>query len=64
MINGIPGERHLLPAQSPDFPPLLTVLWEEDGYWYTVMGYLDGPITEEFLLEVAASLRLPEERSG
>ena len=64
MINGIPGERHLLPAQSPDFPPLLTVLWEEDGYWYTVMGNLDGPITEEFLLEVAASLRFPEESSG
>ena len=64
MINGIPGERHLLPAQSPDFPPLLSFLWEEGGYWYTIDGYLDGPITEEFLLEVAASLRLPEERSG
>ena len=64
MINGIPGERHLLPAQSPDFQPLLSFLWEEGGYWYTIDGYLDGPITEEFLLEVAASLRLPEERSG
>ena len=64
MINGIPGERHLLPAQSPDFQPLLSFLWEEGGYWYTVMGLLDGPITEEFLLEVAASLRLPEESSG
>ena len=54
----------MLPAQSPDFPPLLSFLWEEGGYWYTIDGYLDGPITEEFLLEVAASLRLPEERSG
>ena len=60
MINGIPGERHL----SPDFPPLLSFLWEEGGYWYTIDGYLDGPITEEFLLEVASSLRFPEESSG
>ena len=64
VINGIPGERSLRPAIPPDFPPLLTFLWEEDGYWYTVMGFLDGPITEEFLLEVAASLRFPEESSG
>ncbi len=64
MINGIPGERSLRPAIPPDFPPLLTLLWEEEGYWYTVMGFLDGPITEEFLLEVAASLRLPEDGSG
>ena len=56
VINGIPGERSLRPAIPPDFPPLLTLLWEEDGYWYTVMGFLDGPITEEFLMEVAASL--------
>ena len=64
MINGIAGERHLLPSQSPDFPPLLSFLWEEGGYWYTIDGYLHGPITEEFLLEVAASLRLPEDGSG
>ena len=36
MINGIPGERHLLPARPPDFPPLLVLLWEEDGYWFTL----------------------------
>ena len=64
MINGIPGERRLRPAIPPDFPPLLTLLWEEGGYWYAIMGFLDGPITEEFLLEVAASLRFPEESSG
>ena len=64
MINGIPGERSLRPAISPDFPPLLTLLWEEEGYWYTVMGFLGGPITEEFLLEVAASINLPEDGSG
>ena len=57
VINGIPGQRRLRPAMPPDFPPLLTLLWEEDGYWYTVMGFLDGPITEEFLLDVAASLQ-------
>ena len=64
MINGIPGERRLRPAIPPDFQPLLTLLWEEGGYWYAIMGFLDGPITEEFLLEVAASLRFPEESSG
>ena len=64
MINGIPGERHLRPAIPPDFPPLLVFLWEEEGYWYTIDGYLHGPITEEFLLEVAAFLRFPEESSG
>ena len=63
-INGIQGERHLRPARPPDFPPLLSFLWEEDGYWYTIDGFLHGPITEEFLLEVAASLRFPEESSG
>ena len=64
MINGIPGERRLRPAMPPDFPPLLTLLWEEDGYWYTVMGFLGGPITEEFLLEVAASLELRDAVAG
>ena len=63
-INGIQGERHLRPARPPDFPPLLSFLWEEDGYWYTIDGFLHGPITEEFLLEVAASLQVPEEGSG
>ncbi len=56
IINGALGERHLLPARPPDFPPLLTLLWKQDGYWFTVSGFLDGPITEEFLLKVAASL--------
>ena len=67
MINGIAGERLLELGSPPDFPPLLSFLsflWEEDGYWYTISGFLDGPITEEFLLEVAASLRLPEESFG
>ena len=52
------------PAIPPDFPPLLNFLWEEGGYWYVVYGFLHGPITEEFLLEVAASLELRETVSG
>lgn len=63
IINGALGERHLLPARPPDFPPLLTLLWKQDGYWFTVSGFLDGPITEEFLLKVAASLHIPDEGS-
>lgn len=58
IINGIPGERRLRPEQPPEFPPLLTLLWEEGGHWYKIMGFLQGPITEEFLLEVAASLQV------
>ncbi len=64
MINGIEGERHLRPAVPPEFPPLLTFAWEEDGYWYSIYGFLSGPITEEFLLEVAASLEFREDGSG
>ena len=56
IINGIPGSRYLRPAIPPRLPPLLVFLWDEDGYWFTIAGFLDGPITEEFLLEVAASL--------
>ena len=62
VINGIPGERYLRPAIPPEFPPLLVFLWEEDGYWFTISGFLGGPITEEFLLEVAASLELRDEQ--
>ena len=58
IINGIPGERRLRPEQPPEVPPLLTLLWEEGGHWYKIMGFLQGPITEEFLLEVAASLQV------
>ena len=57
IINGIPGER-LVDHQG------LTLLWEENGYWFTIFGVLHGPITEEFLLEVAASLELRENGSG
>ena len=57
MINGILGERYLRPAIPPDLPPLLVFFWEEDGYWFTISGFLGGPITEELLLEVAASLQ-------
>ena len=64
VIDGVVGERVLLPARPPDSPPLLTLSWEEDGYWFTVSGYLHGPITEEFLLKVAASLQFPEDSSG
>ena len=60
VINGIAGERSLRPARPPDLPPLLTLLWEEDGYWFTISGFLRDTITEEFLLEVAASLKLSE----
>ncbi len=62
VINGIPGERYLRPAIPPEFPPLLVFLWEEDGYWFTISGFLGGPITEEFLLEVAASLELRDDQ--
>ncbi len=64
VINGFPGERELLPERPPDLPPLLSLLWEEDGYWYSIYGFLGGPITEEFLLEVAASLEFREDGSG
>ena len=63
-INGIPGERRLRPEQPPEVPPLLTLLWEEGGHWYKIMGFLQGPITEEFLLEVAVSLQVIEYSSS
>ena len=61
VINGFPGERMLDPERPPDFPQGLTLLWKQDGYWFTVFGFLHGPVTEEFLLKVAASLRIPNE---
>ena len=64
VINGLPGERELLTDPPPDFPPGLSFLWKQDGYWFTVFGWLHGPITEEFLLKVAASLQFPEEGPG
>ena len=64
VVDGIVGERVLLPAQPPEFPPLLVFLWEENGYWFTISGYLHGPITEEFLLKVAESLQIPVDQSG
>ena len=63
VINGVTGERSLRPARPPDFPPLLTLLWEEDGFWYLISGFLHDTNTEEFLLEVAASLELSEGES-
>ena len=60
-INGFPGERQLDPPRGTDFPPGLSLAWKEAGYWFTVFGYLHGPITEKFLLKVAASLRIPNE---
>ena len=64
VINGVPGERLLEPGRATDFGPWLTLLWEKDGYWFTIFGVLHGPITEEYLLEVAASLQAPEDGSG
>ena len=54
-VNGFPGEREASHPSS-DLPPLLSFLWEQEGYWFSISGFLHGPITEEFLLEVAASL--------
>ncbi len=56
-VNGFPGEREASHPSS-DLPPLLSFLWEQEGYWFSISGFLHGPITEEFLLEVAASLEL------
>ena len=64
VIDGVPGERQLDPARSPDFPEGLTLLWKRGDYWFTVFGFLHGPVTEEFLLKVAASLQFPVEDSG
>ena len=58
MINGIPGERSFHPADSNRPNPLLSLAWRVGEYTYFLTAFLHGPVTEEFLLEVAASLEL------
>ena len=60
MINGVPAERELLPAPPPDRPhPMLSLFWRDGEFGYVLSGNLAGPLTEETLLKIAASVRLP-----
>ena len=62
IINGVPGERKLLPASPPGRPhPRLSLFWKDGETSYALSGTLAGTLTEATLLEIAASVSLPED---
>ena len=64
MINGIPGERSFHPADSNRPNPLLSLAWRVGEYTYFLTAFLHGPVTEEVLLKIAASLELRDAASA
>ena len=65
IINGVPGERKLLPASPPGRPhPRLSLFWKDGETSYALSGALAGTLTEATLLETAASVSLPEDNSS
>ncbi len=56
-INGIPGQRKLLPAHPPFRPyPVLSFSWREGEFTYLLSGSMGGSLTEEAIQQVAASI--------
>jgi len=57
-VNGKPGQRALLQnPQKPDVPAELTLAWEQDGAFFALTGSIKGPLDEQELLKIAASLK-------
>ena len=62
LINGVMGERKLLPASPPNRPhPMLSLFWKDGDTSYVLTGTLVGTLTEAALLEIADSVSLPED---
>jgi len=59
-VNGLPGQRRVTEAHPPDRPhDMLSLYWREGEYSYQLSGFLNGPMDEETLRKIAASVRLP-----
>lgn len=58
LINGVMGERELLPASPPNRPhPMLSLFWKDGDTSYVLTGTLAGTVTEATLLKTAGSVR-------
>lgn len=55
-IGGLSGDRSLQPVDSTRSQPLLTLLWHEGEFTFILSALLTGSLTEEVLLDVAASV--------
>ncbi|MCH8813934.1 MAG: hypothetical protein IH957_02375 [Chloroflexi bacterium] len=57
-IPGLSGERKLLPVDSTRPNPLLTLLWHDGEFTFILSALLVGSLTEDVLLDVAASVAI------
>ena len=65
LINGVTGERELLPASPPSRPhPMLSLFWKDGDTSYVLTGALAGTLTEAALLEIADSVSLPSQEGN
>jgi hypothetical protein len=56
-VGGYPATRDYQVAQD-DRPAMLSLHWEIDGMNFMLAGTISGPITEELIYEVAASIEM------
>jgi len=56
-VGGYPATIDYVESES-GLPIIATLYWEIDGIYFLLVGKITGPITEEIMYEVAASVRL------
>jgi hypothetical protein len=57
-VDGVRALRRLTDAAPPDrLNPSLRLYWLDEKYGYELTGTLAGPLTEEILLRILASVR-------
>ena len=57
-VNGKPGQRAFLQdPKEPDVPAELTLAWEQEGAFFALTGSMKGPLDEQEVLKIAASLQ-------